>query len=204
MRRASCLHIPRAMRSVLLVVALVAAGAWAAIRHLPEGEARAASPATAPVRTQEIQSVSLEGRFLPLHDLRAILTTRPGDQLDDARLQRDRAALEAELVRRGHLSAHVEPAVVTFGTAGGAWVSFDVTKGPVYRLGAVTVTGATERDAGVVTLTTGDDASAERIERARQVLGETLSRHGKPATVSVVLRTDHAAGVVDVELAAGR
>ncbi len=79
-------------------------------------------------------------------------------------------------------------------------MTFQVTKGPVFKLRSVTVTGATERDAGVVTLSAGDDAIADRIERARQGLAETLSRRGKPSQVTVATRADLAAGVVDVEL----
>ena len=89
---------------------------------------------------------------------------------------------------------------MVYGPTGGAFVTFLVTKGPVFRLRSVTLNGATERDAGVVTLTAGDDASADRIERARQALADTLVRRGKPSQVSVTLHTDQAAGVVDVEL----
>ena len=186
------------MRSVLVLVALAVGGAWVAITQLPTSEAVAAQ--AAPVRAQEIVSITLEGRFLPLHDLRTLLTTRRGELLDDRRLDADRQTLQAELVRRGHLSANVEPAIVTYGAAGGAYVTFQVTQGPLYKLRHVTLTGATPRDA-VVTISAGEDADAERIERARVVIGEQLARRGKHGEVTVSVRPDHAAGVVDVDLA---
>jgi len=189
------------MRSMIVLVVVAAAVAWAAIRHLPAGEAEA-TPARIPA--QEIQSVSIDGRRLPLADLRALLATRPGDLLDDARLERDRAALEAALSARGHLAARVEPADVVYGEAGGAYVTFDVVQGPVFKLRSVTVTGATEREAGVVTLNPGDDASARRIERARQTLEEMLVHRGTPARVTVAIHVDRPASVVDVELAVER
>jgi outer membrane protein assembly factor BamA len=152
------------------------------------------------VATQQIQSVALDGgRGLPLAALRAVLATHRGDQLDANRLVKDRSALEAELAQRGYLEARVEPATVTFSSSGGAYITFEIAAGRVYRLGAVTVKGASPKDA-VVTLTTGDDALAERIERARQTLADNLERHGKPANVTVALRPDRASATVDVEL----
>jgi outer membrane protein assembly factor BamA len=150
--------------------------------------------------TQEVQSVSLDGgRGLPLAALRAVLATHRGDQLDANRLVMDRSALEAELARLGYLEARVEPATVTFSSSGGAYITFTIVAGRVYRFGAVTVKGASPKDA-VVTLTTGEDALAERIERARQTLADNLERHGKPANVSVALRPDRSTATVDVEL----
>lgn len=177
------------MRSALLVVVCAAIGACTV---------EAARPAALPA--QQVQSVSIDGRALPLAALRSVLSTQPGATLDAARLEQDRIALAAELAARGHLAAHVDPASVTYGPAGGAFVTFQVTKGPVFKLRSVTVTGASERDAGVVTLSAGDDAIADRIERARQALAETLSRRGKASRVTVATRADLAAGVVDVEL----
>jgi len=177
------------MRPLLILLALAGAAAC---------QAEAAQPLAIP--PQQIQSVAIDGRALPLAALRAVLSTQPGATLDAAQLEHDRVALEAELAARGHLAATVEPASVTYGSSGGAFVTFQVTKGPVFKLRSVTVTGASERDAGVVTLTAGDDAIADRIERARQALAETLARRGKASQVTVALRTDEAAGVVDVEL----
>ena len=177
------------MRSLLLLVVCAGVGACSA-------EA-AKSPA---LPAQQIQSVSIDGRALPLAALRSVLTTKPGAALDAGRLEKDRLALESELAALGHLAAHVDPAAVTYGSSGGVFVTFQVTKGPVFKLRAVTVIGASEREAGVVTLSAGDDAIAGRIERARQQLAESLSRRGKPSEVTVATRTDLAAGVLDVEL----
>lgn len=177
------------MRSLLLLVVCAGVGACSA-------EA-AKSPA---LPAQQIQSVSIDGRALPLAALRSVLTTKPGAALDAGRLEKDRLALESELAALGHLAAHVDPAAVTYGSSGGVFVTFQVTKGPVFKLRAVTVIGASEREAGVVTLSAGDDAIAGRIERARQQLAESLTRRGKPSEVTVATRTDLAAGVLDVEL----
>lgn len=185
------------MRSVLLLLAIAVAGGWAVIRHLPHSEAQVARPG---VRTQEVQSVAVDGRGLPVHALRALLTTRAGDLLDGNRLEQDRIALEGELAARGYLAAVVEPADVTFGPAGGAFVTFSITQGPVFKLRSVTVTGATEREHGVLTIAAGDDAIADRIERARQNLADHLSSRGQAREVTVALRTDRAANAVDVEL----
>lgn len=150
--------------------------------------------------TQQVQSVALDGgRGLPLAELRAVLATHRGDQLDANRLVTDRSALEAQLAQLGYLEARVEPATVTFSSSGGAYITFSIAPGRVYRFGAVTVKGASPKDA-VVTLISGDDALAERIVRARQTLADNLERHGKPANVTVELRPDRSTGTVDVEL----
>lgn len=176
------------MRAVLLLALIAGCSTPAA-----EAESKV-------MRTQEVQSVALDGgRGLPLASLRAVLATHRGDQLDANRLVTDRSALEAELARLGYLEARVEPAVVTFSPSGGAYITFEIVTGRIYRFGAVTVRGATPKDA-VVTLAPGDDALAERIERARQTLADNLERHGKPATVSVALRPDRATATVDIEL----
>ena len=188
----------RVVRSFLVFVALATAGAWVTIRHLPTGDAQAARVAP-PVGPQTVQSISIEGRYLPLHDLRALLSTKHGDVLVGATLEADRVAIQADLVRRGHLGARVEPAVVTYGAAGGAYVTFQVAQGPLYKLRQVTLSGATARDA-VVTLSAGEDADAQRIERAREVVAEQLARRGRPGTVTATVRPDHEAGVVDVDL----
>ncbi len=177
------------MRLLLLLVVLAATGACSA---------EASQPSAIP--PQQIQSVAIDGRALPLAALRAVVSTEPGSTLDMAKLEKDRIALEAELAARGHLAAHVDPASVSYGPAGGAFVTFQVTKGPVFKLRSVTVTGATARDAGVVTLTAGDDAIADRIERARLQLADSLAARGKSSHVTVSVRPDQAAGVVDVEL----
>ncbi len=191
------------MRSLLVFAALAALCGWVGIRFLPTTEAIAARPSA--VRAQEIQSVAIDGgRGLPLAALRAKLSTRPGLMIDAAALAQDRSAIESELMARGRLAAKVEPATVTFAREGGAFVTFTVTQGPMFKLRSVRVEGATDTDTGVVTLTAGDEASADRIERARQALGENLARRGKPGAVAVTVTPDLAAGVVDVVFAVAR
>lgn len=191
------------MRSVLLLTAVVAVSTWVAVATssswLPSSQAEAQpSPAHG---EQQVQSVALDGgRGLPLAALRDVLATHRGDRLDANRLVQDRSALEAELASRGYLAARVEPAVVTFAPSGGAYITFQISSGRVFKLGAVTVRGASTKEAAVVTLSTGDDALATRIERARQTLADNLGRRGKPANVTVALHPDEAAATVDVEL----
>ncbi len=185
------------MRSVLVLLVAVGLAGWVGMRHLPARDAQAAMPG--PTSVTEVQSITIEGHDLPLADLRALISTHTGRPVDSAELEHDRAALSAELVRRGHLSARVEPAVVTFGPRGGAYVTFDVDQGPRFKLRDVTLVGATA-DEAVVTLSAGDDVDAARIERARQVVEDSLGRRGKRGTVTVRQLVDHAAGVVDVEL----
>lgn len=184
----------------LFLLSMLAAVTTLAVVHelTPEGQADAKEVL---VQAQEVQSVSLDGRHLPMLSLREALTTHVGDKLDAGHLERDRATLEAELVARGYLSAHVDAAVVAFGSGGGAFVTFPVHQGQMFHVGAITVTGATARDAGVVTLARGDDAVADRIERARLGVAERLSTRGKH-TVAVQQRVDQVAGIVDLELIA--
>ena len=186
------------MRSILVMTAVVVAGAWLAARYLTASEADAQPPI---VRTQEVQSVAIEGRTLPLAALRAVLATRPGELLDAQRLEHDRGALEAELATRGYLSARVDPASVTFGASGGAFVSFQITQGPVFHFRTIRVVGATENETGVVTISSGEEANPSRIERARQQLIANLARHGgKAKQVVVSTHSEAAQASVDVEL----
>ncbi|HWO17350.1 MAG TPA: POTRA domain-containing protein [Kofleriaceae bacterium] len=181
---------------LVLVGALTAVGSLAVVRHLPE-EAQAAPPPSQDVR--QIQGIALDGgRDLPSVALRAVVSTQVGDSLDDQRLERDRAAIEAELEARGYLAAKVASASVTFAPRG-AYVVFDVEAGPMFHLRSVTVTGPGQREAGVVRLAAGDEASASRIARARQSLSDALASRGKQVELRVT--TDEAAAAIDLELA---
>jgi outer membrane protein assembly factor BamA len=185
------------MRTLVVVSALAAVGTLAAFRYLPE-EAQAAPPPSLDVR--QVQGIALDGgRDLPSSALRGVVSTRVGDQLDEQRLERDRAAIEADLEARGFLAAKVAPASVTFGPHGGAYVVFDVEAGPMFHLRSVTVTGPGQREAGVVRLAAGDEASRDRIARARQSLADALARRGKQVELRVT--TDEAAAAIDLELA---
>ncbi|HEV7556851.1 MAG TPA: POTRA domain-containing protein [Kofleriaceae bacterium] len=181
---------------MLALVVVAAIAAWAIVRHAPEGSAEAE---TAPLRAQEIQSISLDGRGLPMAVLRDVLTAHAGDLLDAQRLDHDRTALQAALEARGYLAARVQPATVTFAPTGGAYVTFSIDQGSPFHLRNVTLTGASERDV-VVTIASGDLAVAERIERARQAVADSLPLRASKATVTVKLHTEVAASAVDVEL----
>lgn len=190
------------MRALVVLVAVALGASWLVIRHWP-------TPAEADVahnaRPDQVQSIALDGRRLPLAMLRQTITTRPGELVDREKLARDRAALEAALVRDGYLTAQVQPARVTYDDAGAAFIVFSIDQGPQFRVRAVTVTGATQLEAGVVALTAGEVALGDRIVRAREALAQRLTARGKqPVTVEVTLALDRAAGLVDIQLVATR
>ncbi|TMQ02927.1 MAG: hypothetical protein E6J90_39405 [Deltaproteobacteria bacterium] len=189
------------MRSYVVVTAVVVVAAWAMVRHGPTTTANAEAAVNRPVaRLQEVRSVSLDGRRLLQAQLRGVLETRPGQQLDSDRLVRDRDAMERALADLGYLAARVEPAVVTFDTAGAAYVTFEIDQGAMFHLRNVTVTGP-GKDVTVVTLGAGDDALRSRIERARQGLIAGLARRRGAAQVELSVHTDLAAAAVDVTFA---
>ena len=186
------------VRSLVIFIPVVAITASLLIRAQLEHEA-GAEPAHA-THPQEVQSVALDGRGLPVAELRATLATHAGDQLDMAKLGVDRAALETALVDRGYLSAKVQPAQVMFDAWGGAFVTFAITEGPLFHVRSVEVVGATERDAGIVTIARGEVVRTDRLARAADAMTERLVSRGKQAAVAVKLAPDEAAAAVDVVL----
>lgn len=185
------------MRTLALLTALLSVSAWAVVHHLPEEAQADTRPA---LDARQVQSIALDGRNLPSSALRAAISTRIGDLVDEARLERDRAAIQAELFARGHLAAKVAPASVTHGPRGGAYLVFDVEPGPLFHLRSVTVTGPGQRDAAVVRLAAGDEAIQGRVLLARQTLADAyLGRGGKQVDLRVT--SDAAAAALDVELA---
>jgi outer membrane protein assembly factor BamA len=190
------------VRSLLLLLGLAIIGAVVVVRQLPEGQAQAEAITVA--RPQEIQSVSLDGRNLPLAALREVLSTKPGSLIDLDALARDRSMLEETLVARGYLAAHVADAHVTFGAGGATYVTFAIEQGPMFHIRNVTISGASADDAGVVTLGTGEPADASRLTLARQALQARLAVRSAHSFVVTKLAPDLAAGVVDVELGVSR
>lgn len=184
------------MKSLLVFVSVAAIGGYVAFQQLPSGEARAT-----PVALHEgtVASITLDGQNLPLAALRGVLVSRPGAQLDQRALGKDRVALSEALVARGFLAAAVKPAVITWADDA-AYLSYDVLQGPMFRVGKIIVTGATDKDA-VITLSAGDDAIASRLESARQTLADNLERHGKPHDVKLSTSVDRTSGVVEITLA---
>jgi len=184
----------------LAVIAIVAG--WAMLRQLPTTSAGPSLIPGAPPagRLQEVRSVSLDGRRLPLARLRAVLETRPGEQLHSESLERDRDAMERELAQLGYLAARVEPAEVTFDPDGAAYITFEIDQGPLFHLRSVKVTGP-GKDAEVLTLGPGDDASRARIDAMRQGLADALARRSRSPSVELSVHTDVAAAAVDVVFA---
>src|SRR4029079_7007337 len=93
-------------------------------------------------KLQEVRSVALDGHRLMASQLRQVIETRPGAQLDSDGLKRDRDAMEHALADLGYLAAKVSPAVVTFDAAGAAYVTFEIDQGPMFHLRNIAVTGA--------------------------------------------------------------
>ena len=189
------------MRLAGLIIATVIVAVWAMFRQGPVTTANAEAAVDRPIaRLQEVRSVALDGRRVLSAQLREVIDTRPGAQLDTDRLRRDRDAMERALADLGYLAAWVEPAKVTFDAAGAAYVTFAVDQGPMFHLRNIEITGP-GRDATVVTLAAGDDALRSRIERARAELAAALARRGRPSAVALSIHTDVATAAVDVVLA---
>jgi outer membrane protein assembly factor BamA len=190
------------MRSLLLAAGLMVGAVWGVVHNLPESEAQAEPQA---VRAHQVQSVSLDGGpRLPMAALRAVLATHAGDPLDQAKLDQDQEAMVDALEARGFLAAKVGTAQVTFDETGAAFVTFSVETGPEFHVRSVAVTGASAKDAGVVTLATGEVVSPARIAEARDALADRLTARGKRGTVTVQMSTDTVAAAVDVVLSAQR
>lgn len=197
---ATTLHKVGAVKAALAMVAVAALGGGVAIWQVTIDGSKAEPARTAD--RQEILSISLDGRGLPMASLRELLSTHAGETVDTVKLAHDRDALQASLEARGYLAAKVQPAKITYDD--GAFVTFAIDQGPLFRVRGVTVSGATEKDAGVVTIGVGEIATADRIRIARESLVERLGLRGKQATVTAKVHTDTSAAVVDIELAATR
>jgi outer membrane protein assembly factor BamA len=196
----------------LVGAAAVIAATWYVIEWMP-GEAAAASGArvasatskAAPQpRTQTIESVRLDGAHLPVTTFSEAMETAIGTTLSDDVLDRDRRAIRDLLIERGHWTADVGEAEVTFDYDGGAHVVFRVVPGPVFHVRAVTVTGDLAPKIArvvpsVLTVTSGDDISPARLARNATMLTTELERVGiRGATVTVETSTDRQALAVDV------
>jgi hypothetical protein len=191
------LHFAGPVRSILvLTVILAGVGGWV-VYDLPEGDARPQAPIT---NNQHVASISIDGRGLPLAELRNAMGTKLGATVDTAQLGRDKLAMQKTLAARGYLAAKVSDPIVTFGPSGGVYIIVDVERGPLYRIRNVTLDGPAWGDAGVVTLASGDEAEAERLAHTRQAAEDTLRRHGKSLQVELELTRDKVEPMVDVRL----
>ena len=192
------LALERGVRSLVLAVAMLAAGGWGVV-HLCSGDAAAAPPAAAlaPNGPSVIAGIAFDARGVATAELRALLASRPGLRLDTATLGRDRDALHDALVARGYLAARVAAPAVTRDAAGAAFVTFAIAQGPLYRVRSVAVHGASAVEVGPITLAAGDVAQADRIAAARVALADRLRR----GTVTANVTADDAHAAVDVELA---
>ena len=139
------------MRLAGLIVATVIVAVWAVFRLGPVTTANAEAAVNRPIaRLQEVRSVALDGRRVLSARLREVIGTRAGAQLDADQLGRDRDAMERALADLGYLGARVEPAKVTFDTAGAAYVTFAVDQGPMFHLRKIEITGAGKDAATII------------------------------------------------------
>jgi hypothetical protein len=185
------------VRSLLLLTLLTAIAAVLVVQSLPEGDASAGG---IPHHTKRVESITIDGRGLPLSRMRAALETAIGSDIDTQTLARDRAALEDVLASRGYLSGRVASPVVTYGPSGGVYVVFDVERGPLYHVRSITLAGPGWGDAGVVTLVPGDEALPDRLDYVRRTAEHTLANHGMDAAIELSVRHDAFAHLVDVTL----
>jgi outer membrane protein assembly factor BamA len=190
------------VRSLLVITMWVLAVGWG-VASLRGDEADAAE-ATSLAQPGEIASIAIDGRGVPVNELRERLASKPGAAVNDATLARDREAMRTLLVTRGYLSAQVAAPQISRDARGAAFVTFAVTMGPLYHVRSVELAGMSPRDTGVITIGKGDPAETDRIARACQAIADRLKARGKPASVTVQLHSDAAAAVVDVVLAATR
>lgn len=185
------------VRVILLLIGVLAVCVGAGIQQLPAG---AETPITI-ARTQQVHSIAIDSSGLPglpVSELRGALETAIGAAVDPDTLARDREALRNVLLARGYLAARVGSPSVTFGPSGGAYVVFPVERGPLYRVRTVTFVGRGWDRAGVMTVGSGDEISAARVETARRNAERTLDRRGERLRVIATVREDAALHLVDV------
>lgn len=183
------------MRSIAVLTVVAIACAYAVVKSLPDGEAHA-DPLV--MKTKEVHSLSIDGSGLPMATLRDAIETKLMTVVDTEMLERDRATLERALADRGYLAAKVASPSVTFGPSGGAYVVFDIDRGPLYHVRNVSLDGLP----GVVPVTGGDEASLSRLEKIREAAQATLDRHGTQTRVSLSIDADHADAMIDVRYVA--
>lgn len=185
------------VRHILVLAALTSIAGVIVVKNLPaEGEAVAATHEHAR-HPGDIEAIAMDGRDLPLAQLRKSIESRVGEQLDSKTIERDRQALATAMVARGYRAAVVETPSVRFDADGGAFVSFPIQAGALYHVRAVKVVGATGT---VTTLVEGDEATASAIEGARHVVETAAVRKGGKGADAVV--RDVGGGLVDIELVA--
>ena len=184
------------------IFATVAAGilglalaTWGVVQLVPR-DVQADELAAAP--TDVVRSIRFRGDLEPIgaHDA---LRTRVGRPVDANALASDRAQLEASLIGEGHLDARVS-------ATGTVDVVFAVDAGPLYRMGAVRLSGPlAARYPGLadeLTIAAGDDVSARAIERTQERLATWLAVHGiARVELSHTLDIDRAAKRVEVTYA---
>jgi len=170
------------------VVQLVPRDTQAGVLDDVDGDAPAA-------RTDVVRCIKFHGDLDPVA-VRGQLHSKIGERIDASDVAADRALIESMLVVEGHLDATVD-------ASGGQDVVFTIHAGPVYRMGAVRLTGTLAMKypalTSELTITAGDDVSVRAIERTQERLATWLAVHGvKRALITHTLDVDHAAKRVDV------
>jgi hypothetical protein len=157
------------MRVVLSLVTIVAT--WVTVRMVADDAAADGLPGMRGAASA-VKGVAFDGKDLPVAELRRVVGTDVGVVVDDHQLELDREAIAATLVARGYLSATATASV----TSDRAYVVFDVETGPLYRVRQIAVSGPAKRYEASVMFLAGEDASEDRIARARRLLADSLAR----------------------------
>ncbi len=130
--------------------------------------------------------------------VRNLIAAQIGSIADTERLVADREQLRDGMISRGYLDAQVQLSRDD-ADDGGMFVKFSVKPGPLYRISAVAARGRMIDIAALTTLSVDDIADADRIERNRMMVEQSLTRRvGKRVVVLADVqanRTDHTVAV---------
>ncbi len=130
--------------------------------------------------------------------VRNLITAQIGSVADTERLVADREQVLEGMISRGYLDAQVQLSRDA-ADDGGMFVKFSVKPGPLYRISAVAARGRMVDISALTTLSVDDIADADRIERNRMMVEQSLTRRaGKRIAVFADVqanRADHTVAV---------
>ena len=130
--------------------------------------------------------------------VRSLISAQIGAVADTERLVADREQLRDGMISRGYLDAQVQLSRDA-ADDGGMFVKFSVKPGPLYRISAVTARGRMVDISALTTLSVDDIADADRIERNRMMVEQSLTRRAGKRVVVVAdvqaNRADHTVAV---------
>ena len=130
--------------------------------------------------------------------VRNLISAQIGSIADTERLVADREQVLDGMISRGYLDAQVQLSRDN-ADDGGMFVKFSVKPGPLYRISAVAARGRMVDISALTTLSVDDIADADRIERNRMMVEQSLTRRaGKRIAVLAEVqpnRADHTVAV---------